>query len=241
MGADIKKECQDCCRFDDETKETEVKKDDSYILKSGQNRNGGDFMDVLYSNKNLTFIDNNVKIAIFIITNPKIYEKMIKGERLHLILEPLASFLNKNLFEIVKELLIKIIELKNGTFIKNNVYVLFEKTYKDLINTKIIENLTKSELGYFTKIKFKLLYVIENLAELYHYFNYHLNNGKEPYNVDYWEYIKNSVSYMKEKINDLQKCIEDMNNFMVDNKIKNLNHSVDIHIITSNYNIQMEQ
>ena len=166
---------------------------------------------------------------------------MIKGERLHLILEPLASFLNKNLYEIVKELLIKIIELKNGSFIKNNVYTLFEKTYKDLINTKIIENLTKSELGYFTKIKFKLLYVIENLAELYHYFNYHLNNGKEPYNVDYWEYIKNSVSYMKEKINDLQKCIEDMNNFMVDNKIKNLNHSVDIHIITSNYNIQMEQ
>ena len=240
MGADIEKECKDCCRFDDNG-ETEVKNDNSHFLKSAPNKNGGYMMDELNSNNNLTFIDNNVKIAILIITNPKIYSKMIKGERLHLILEPLTSFLNQNLFEIVKELLIKIIELKNGSYIKNNVYYLFEKTYKDLINNNIIDNLTKSELGYFTKIKFKLLYVIEILAELYHYFNYHINDGKEPYNVHYWEYIKNSITYMKEKINDFQKCIEDINNFVIDNKLKNLNHSVDIHIITSNYNIQMEQ
>ena len=240
MGADIQKECEDCCTFDPNL-ETEVKKDHTHLLKSVPNSNGGDIMNESTTKNNLTFIDNNVQNAILIITNPKIYQKMLKGERLHLILEPLTSFLNKNLFEIVSQLLIKITELQKSSYIKNNVYILFEKTYKDLINNKIIDNLSKADLGYFTKIKFHLLYVIEILAELYHYFNYHLSDGKEPYNVHYWEFIKNSVSYMKDKIHDFQKCIEDINNFIVENKIKNLSHSVDIHIITSNFNIQMEQ
>ena len=240
MGSDIQKECDDCCRYDYQD-DSELEKDRAYILRGPPKKNGGEVTVQSNHINDLTFIDNNAKVASIIITNPKIYEKMNKGERLHQILEPLTSFINKNLLELVNLLLIKITELNNHSSLKNEVYNLFEKNYKELISCKIIDNLTSSDLGYFTKIKFNLIYIIEIIAELYHYFSYQLNNGTEPYNVFYWDYIKNPISYMKEKVNDLLKCIKDMNNYVVENKSKNMNNSVDIHITANNFNIQMEQ
>ena len=239
MGSEIQKECEECCTFD-EREITNLKKENLNILKNAKKINGGNVINEPQINE-LTFVDNNSYTATLIITNPKIYEKMNKGERLHQIIEPLISFSNKNLFEILNNLLNKIIELQKNLSFKNNVYVLFEKTYRDLINNKVIDNMIKSDLGYYSKIKFNLLYTIEIIAELFHYFNFHLSNENAPYNINYWEYVKNPVSYMKEKIYDFRKCIEDMNKFIIETKTKNLNHSVDIHITSSNFNIQMEQ
>ena len=239
MGSEIQNEIDECCQFSEEEKE--IKKNKSNILKGAKNINGGEILNSPEIKKDLTFIDNNSYVATLIITDPKIYEKMNKGERLHQILEPLISFLNKHLFEIINQLLIKIIELKKNCTIKNNVYVLFEKTYKNLINNQIIENITNADLGYYSKIKYNLLHSIELLVELYHYFNYHISNENAPYNINFWENIKNPASFMKEKIQDFQQCIEYINNFILDNKTKNLNHSVDIHITASNFNIQLDQ
>lgn len=239
MGSEIQNELEECCRFSEE--ETEIKKNNSNFLKGTKKINGGVLSNNIEIKKELTFIDNNSYVATLIITDPKIYEKMNKGERLHQILEPLISFLNKNLFEIINQLLIKIIELHKNYTIKNNVYVLFENTYKNLINNQIIDNISKSDLGYYSKIKYNLLHSIEIIVELYHYFNYHIRNENVPYNINYWENIKNTVSFMKEKIQDFQQCIEYINNFILENKPKNLNHSVDIHITASNFNIQLEQ
>ena len=239
MGSEIQKECEECCTFD-EREITNLKKENLNILKNAKKINGGNVINEPQINE-LTFVDNNSYTATLIITNPKIYEKMNKGERLHQIIEPLISFSNKNLFEILNNLLNKIIELQKNLSFKNNVYVLFEKTYRDLINNKVIDNMIKSDLGYYSKIKFNLLYTIEIIAELFHYFNFHLSNENAPYNINYWEYVKNPVSYMKEKIYDFRKFIEDMNKFIIETKTKNLNHSVDIHITSSNFNIQMEQ
>ena len=239
MGSEIQKECEECCTFD-EREIPNLKNENSNILKNAKKINGGNVINEPQINE-LTFVDNNSYTATLIITNPKIYEKMNKGERLHQIIEPLISFSNKNLFEILNNLLNKIIELQKNLSFKNNVYVLFEKTYRDLINNKVIDNMIKSDLGYYSKIKFNLLYTIEIIAELFHYFNFHLSNENAPYNINYWEYVKNPVSYMKEKIYDFRKCIEDMNKYIIETKTKNLNHSVDIHITSSNFNIQMEQ
>ena len=123
MGSEIQNELEECCRFYEE--ETEIKKNNSNLLKGAKNINGGELSKSPEAKKDLTFIDNNTYVATLIITDPKIYEKMNKGERIHQILEPLLSFLNKNLFEIVNQLLIKIIELQKNCTIKNNVYVLF--------------------------------------------------------------------------------------------------------------------
>ena len=241
MGCELQRECKECCRCNNVV-DTELKKDHrNNILRGIPNKNNGESTLQSVQNDNLSFMDNNAYVASSIITNPKIYQKMNKGERLHQILEPLTSFLNKSLLETVNLLLNKIIEINKGSSSKNTVYALFENNYKELVNSKILDNLNYSDLGYFTKVKFNLIYVVEIIAELYHYFNYHLIDGREPYNVYYWEYIKNPVSYMKERVNDLFKCIKDINDFIMDNKSRNVNNSIDIHITATNFNIQMAQ
>lgn len=240
MGSDIEKECQDCCNFNC-SEEQEVNKSKAQMQKSiSETSNGISLKDRLPTN-DIAFSNNNPYTASLIITSPKVYERMLKNERLHQIIEPLASFTNKNLFEIAYQLLTKVVELQRNSNKKNSVYILFEKIYKDLVNEKIIDNMNKSDLGYFTKIKYNLLYIIEIIAEIYHYFGYHISQGRKPYNIYYWEYIKNPSTYMKEKVVDLKKSIEDINNFITENKLKNLNKSIDIHITTNNFNITMEQ
>ena len=240
MGSDIEKECQDCCNFNC-SEEKEINKSKAQMLKSVSETSNGISLKKRPLSTGITFSNNNPYSASLIITNPQIYARMLKNERLHQIIEPLTSFTNKNLFEIVYQLLMKVVELQRDSNKKNSVYILFEKIYKDLVNGKIIDNMSKSDLGYFTKIKYNLLYIIEIIAEIYHYFGYQISQGKEPYNINYWEYIKNPSTYIKEKIVDLKKSIEDINNFITENKLKNLNKSIDIHITTNNFNIIMEQ
>jgi len=238
MGSDIEKECSDCCTYNC-SEEKEISK--AQMIKSVSETSNGMSLRKGHLTNDIIFTNNNPYSASLIITNPKIYERMLKNERLHQIIEPLASFTNKNLFEIVYQLLLKVDELQRNSNKKNSVYILFEKIYKELVNGKIIDNMSKAELGYFTKIKYNLLYIIEIIAEIYHYFGYQISQGREPYNIYYWEYIKNPSSYMKERIMDFKKIIEDINNFITENKLKNLNKSIDIHITTNNFSITMEQ
>ena len=230
-------ECFNCSNMD----EIEFKKEHIDNLKLGLSPKVN--TNISESNKiyekDLAFIENSIDKAVLIITNPKLYEKMLKGEKLHYILEPLTSFSNNHLFGIIKNLLIKIEEFKNSE--KNSVYLNFEKVYKDLINKGIIENIIRYDLGFFTKVKFNLIYVIEIITEIYHYFKYHNSNGMSPYNIHYWEFVKNTVVYINEKIKDMQKTLEETYNFIYENKIKNINNSVNIHITTNNFNVQMDQ
>ena len=229
-------ECLNCSNIDN----AEFKKENIDNLKFGLSPkiNNKRIEPNLIYDKDLMFIENSIDKAVLIITNPKLYEKMLKGEKLHYILEPLTSFSNNNLFGIIKNLFIKIEELKNE---KNSVYLNFEKIYKDLVNKGIIENMSRFDLGFFTKVKFNLIYVIEIITEIYHYFKYHISDGMSPYNIHFWEFVKNTVVYMNEKIKDLQKTLEETYNFIYENKIKNINNSVNIHITTNNFNVQMDQ
>ena len=229
-------ECLNCSNIDN----AEFKKENIDNLKFGLSPkiNNKRIEPNLIYDKDLMFIENSIDKAVLIITNPKLYEKMLKGEKLHYILEPLTSFSNNNLFGIIKNLFIKIEELKNE---KNSVYLNFEKVYKDLVNKGIIENMSRFDLGFFTKVKFNLIYIIEIITEIYHYFKYHISDGMSPYNIHFWEFVKNTVVYMNEKIKDMQKTLEETYNFIYENKIKNINNSVNIHITTNNFNVQMDQ
>ena len=232
--------CEDCS-LDSKPEEIDFKKENYDNLKSGLSQNLNKYR--LFSGKkilnDLVFIDNNTEKAVLIITNQKLYERMTKGEKLHLILEALTSFSNNNLFLIIKKLLIKIEELKRNE--KNTVYLNFEKAYKDLINKGIIENMTNYDLGFYTKVKFNLIYIIEIITEIYHYFKYHMSNGMSPYNIHYWDFVKNTVTYMNEKIKDFIHTLEETHNFIHENRLKNNNHSVNIHIVTTDFNFQMDQ
>ncbi len=147
---------------------------------------------------------------------------MLNGERLHHILEPLTSFKNKSLFFFLYMLLEKIKNSdgsSNQYYTNYNVFNSFEEIYSDLVNKKIIEL----------------------LIELHHFLQYQLSKGKEPYNEFYWVFIKNSNAYMKAKIIDIQKIIEDLNTFLNENKMKSSDSFVDIHITTNKFNVQLEQ
>ena len=238
MGT-IQENCEDCLNCSN-VDNAEFKKENIDNLKIGLSPklyNKRIESSIVYD-KDLMFIENSIDKAVLIITNPKLYEKMLKGEKLHYILEPLTSFSNNSLFGIIKNLFMKIEELKNE---KNSVYLNFEKVYKDLVNKGIIENMSRFDLGFFTKVKFNLIYVIEIITEIYHYFKYHISDGMSPYNIHFWEFVKNTVVYMNEKLKDLQKTLEETYNFIYENKIKNINNSVNIHITTNNFNVQMDQ
>ena len=163
MGT-IQDKCEECLNCSN-AEEIEFKKERIDNLKSDLSPNlRAKGLNVNQNMENdLTFIENNINKAVLIITNPKLYEKMLKGEKLHLILEPLTSFSNNNLYQIIIKIFMKIEELKGKE--KNSVYLNFEKVYKDLINKGIIDNMIQFDLGFFTKVKFNLiaflLYIIK--------------------------------------------------------------------------------
>ena len=232
MGIEFQKKCEECMNCSN-IDEIEFKKNNSNNLKSAripQQKN--------YDN-DLTFLENNTEKAVLIITNPKLYEKMLKGEKLHIILEPLISFTNNNLFIIINKLLYEIEQIKKDD--KNTVCIFYERAYGDIINKGIIDNMIKFDLGFYTKVKFSLIYIIEIITEIYHYFIYHISDGISPYNKHYWDFVKDTVNYMKEKIKDISDSLEETYNFINENKLKNPNHAINIHITTNDFNLQMDQ
>ena len=232
MGTEFQNKCEECMNCSN-IDEIEFKKNNSNNLKTSripQQKN--------YDN-DLTFLENNTEKAVLIITNPKLYEKMLKGEKLHIILEPLISFTNNNLFIIINKLLYEIEQIKKDD--KNTVCIFYERAYGDIINKGIIDNMIKFDLGFYTKVKFSLIYIIEIITEIYHYFIYHISDGISPYNKHYWDFVKDTVNYMKEKIKDLSDSLEETYNFINENKLKNPNHAINIHITTNDFNLQMDQ
>ena len=232
MGTEFQNKCEECMNCSN-IDEIEFKKNNSNNLKSAripQQKN--------YDN-DLTFLENNTEKAVLIITNPKLYEKMLKGEKLHIILEPLISFTNNNLFIIINKLFYEIEQIKKDN--KNTVCIFYERAYGDIINKGIIDNMIKFDLGFYTKVKFSLIYIIEIITEIYHYFIYHISDGISPYNKHYWDFVKDTVNYMKEKIKDLIDSLEETYNFINENKLKNPNHAINIHITTNDFNLQMDQ
>ena len=235
MGAEFQNKCEECINCSN-VDEVEFKKNNSYNntkLKSArinQHKN---------HDKDLTFLDNNTEKAVLILTNSKLYEKMLKGEKLHSILEPLTSFSNNNLIIIIQKLFSEIEQIKKDE--KNSVCIFYEKIYNDIINKEIIDNLIKYDLGFYTKVKFNLIYIIEIITEIYHYFIYHISDGISPYNLHYWDFVKDTVNYMKEKIKDLNDTLVETYNFIYENKLKNPNNTVNIHITTNEFNLQMDQ
>lgn len=255
MGVELKKQCDVCCNQTDP--EEEIFNADTKDCKNNFRSlpikafNKGSFMSSPtgdYSsyhasiNKGLLFPDNSPSTIVTTLTSPLIYEKMIGNERLHQILEPLTSLTNKVLFEIMSLLLLNVRNLYFGaTPYYNDVYNYFTDCLSELENKKIIDDLNRSDLGFYTKVKYHLLYVIELLVELYQYFRYQRSNGKEPYNEFFWDNIKDHSAYMKAKIIDIQKVIEDISNFMVENKLKGTSECVDIHITTNKFNVSIAQ
>ena len=153
----------------------------------------------------------------------QIYDKMIKGERLHNILEPLSCYNNNKLFELLLSVLTKIKDVfKEAFFDEKSVIDLYHKymsAFQELNNNNIFDDI-KSNIEEDSRLKYNLLDVIESVTELFHFFKYKILNDQEPYNKCYWEKYKDYINYMEQKINEIKNGIININLSLGDNKLK---------------------
>lgn len=153
----------------------------------------------------------------------QIYEKMIKGERLHNILEPLTFYDNNILFELLLSILLKIKDIFKGAFFDENAVINLHQNYinifQELSKNNIFEEI-KINIEEDSRLKYILLDVIESVVELFHFFKYKILTDQEPYNKCYWEQYKDCINYMKQKLNEIKSGITNINLSLGDNKLK---------------------
>ena len=174
-------------------------------------------------NSPIKSFNNNLLMTIYNLISYQLYKKMINGERLHNILEPLTSYNNNILFDLILVILIKIRDIYNNEFCDesevSDLHQHFVKIYQELNNKNIIDDI-KNNIEEDTRMKYNLLDIIEICVELYHFFKYKIYNGKEPYHKFYWEQYKNCIDFMKSKINEIKNGLNNINLSLGDNKLK---------------------
>ena len=174
-------------------------------------------------NSPIKSFNNDLLMTIYNLISYQLYNKMINGERLHNILEPLTSYNNNKLYELILAILIKIRDIYINEFCDESeigdLHQHFVKVYQELNNKNIIDDI-KNNIEEDTRLKYNLLVIIETCVELYHFFRYKIYNGKEPYDKFYWEQYKNCIDLMKTKIIAIKNGLNNMNLSLGDNKLK---------------------
>ena len=98
--------------------------------------------------------------------NPQIYEKMINGERLHNILEPLTYYNNNILYELLFSISVKIKQVFKDSFFDEkeviNLLKICIKTFEDLYNEGIIEDI-RANIEEDSRIKYNLMVSIQSI------------------------------------------------------------------------------
>ena len=174
-------------------------------------------------NSPIKSFNNDLLMTIYKLISYQLYNKMINGERLHNILEPLTSYNNNILFDLILVILIKIRDIYNNEFCDasevSDLHQHFVKVYQELNNKNILDDI-KNNIEEGSRLKYNLLDIIETCVELYHFFKYKIYNGKEPYDKFYWEQFKNCIDFMKSKINEIKNGLNNINLSLGDNKLK---------------------
>ena len=247
MGNTIFGQCETCCAK--ESKEYEQESFPILLKKSSrasqvyQNKKGKTI--IISSSKNYIFTNSDTSdkldlsmtlentsiktykseflILIENLISNQIYEKMIKGERLHNILENLANYNNNMLFDLLISILKKINDIFNETTFEESAIISLHQNFiqmtRDLKAENIIDDI-KLNIEEDSRLKYNLLDIIESCVELYHFFKYKIFKNEEPYNKFYWEQYKDCISYMEKKVSEIKNGINNINLSIGDNKIK---------------------
>jgi hypothetical protein len=172
-------------------------------------------------------VDNSQDGIIYILktlTNSQIYENIIKGERLHNLLEPLTFYTNAILYDLLFSLLGKIIYSFKENFFDDEkgvieVYKNYKKMYKELNDKNILDDI-KTNIEEDSRLKYNLLDIIESNIEIFHFFKYKVLKGQEPYKIFYWEQYKDYINYIQQKIDEIRIGLININLSLGDNKLK---------------------
>ena len=89
-------------------------------------------------NSPIKSFNNDLLMTIYNLISYQLYNKMINGERLHNILEPLTSYNNNKLYELILAILIKIRDIYINEFCDESeigdLHQYFVKVYQELNN-----------------------------------------------------------------------------------------------------------
>ena len=169
--------------------------------------------------------ENNINIIpiLNILLSSQFYEKLIKGERFHNLLDFLYNYNNNILLSLLLIILEKIKYILNDALnIENEIKLLhnnFKMKYLYLIEKNILGEI-ESNMEEQSTIKYNLIYVIESSVEIFHFFCYFILNKKKPYNIFYWDKYNNFKNYIFQKINEIKNGIININLSLGDNKLK---------------------
>ncbi len=176
------------------------------------------FDDSLRKNDN-----NNIFPLLNILLSSQFYEKLIKGERFHNLLQILYKYKNNILFSLLLFILERIKLILNDSLnIKQEIKLLhhiFKIKYVNLVDKNIIEEI-KENMEEQPIIKYNLIYIIESSLEIFHFFCYYIFNNKKPYNKFYWDKFNNFNQYISQKIKEVKSGIININLSLGDNKLK---------------------
>jgi len=247
MGSFLAVHCESCCERDNrdiQIDKNQVKKfqrnskNKKINLQTVTTTENNGLMNSFNSESNFNSISvdnspkkqntNNIKYISDSLVNSHIYQKMIKGERLHNILELIINYDNCTLFLLVMILLDKIKEINNTNnneinLIENsetkNLHLYYLNYYQNLIDKYTLYEI-QTNMEEDSTLKYNIIFIIESCVELYHYFIYKLSQKIEPYNKNYWEQYKNCNEYMKQVINGIKEGLININLSIGDNKLK---------------------
>ena len=167
--------------------------------------------------------NDNINHLLNILISEQFYEKLIKGERLHNLLEFLYLYNNNILFSLLSLFLIKIKNiLNNSIYLDYRIIELhqnFMKIHLYLLENNILIEI-KENIEEDSRIKYNLIDIIQSCVEIYHFFCYAIFNERKPYNVFYWDKYKNYYDYIEQKINEIKNGIININLSIGDNKLK---------------------
>ena len=178
------------------------------------------FDDSLKKNDN----NNNIILPLVnILLSSQFYEKLIKGERFHNLLQFLYKYNNNILFSLLLFIFEKIkYILTEPLNIEKEIKILhhnFKIKYLNLVDKNIIEEI-KENMEEQPIIKYNLIYIIESSLEVFHFFCFFIFNNKKPYNKFYWDKYNNFNQYISQKINEVKNGIININLSLGDNKLK---------------------
>jgi hypothetical protein len=176
-----------------------------------------------YDNSQIKIYKSEIICLLNNLTNSQLYEKIINGERLHNILEPLACYNNNILYDLLLSLLNKITDIFKENFFEEwnviSLYRNFVKIFQELNEKNILDDI-KLNIEEDSRLKYNLMDIMGSCVELFHFFKYKILNDQEPYNKCYWEQYKDCINYMQQKINEIRNGIININLSLGDNKLK---------------------
>ena len=160
-------------------------------------------------NKPLIFINNDISVAVNLLSGNNIYDKMIGGEMILKLVSPLNDFTMNNIYEIIKSMYIIIKKL----IVKDEYVKLHEKLSENIGNAIGYDNIDFSDMGegdMFIAIKNEMIDIVCDLVEMYHFVKFTIAGGREPYDNYLWSNVDDIDKYIEGLIIKAKESIENV-------------------------------